>query len=104
MHVAAYENKKLLGRRGNTNTNLYKASRQTQKFHIELSSKSSSAPFQSNLKMFTPIALVVTVASLFTAISAYPQTLPNVALFNLGVTVTPPAGQILRLVYLGYGI
>lgn len=54
--------------------------------------------------MFTPIALVVTVASLFTAISAYPQTLPNVALFNLGVTVTPPAGQILRLVYLGYGI
>jgi hypothetical protein len=53
--------------------------------------------------MFTPIALAVTVASLFTAVSAYPQTLPNVALFNLPATVTPPAGQTLRLVYLGYG-
>ena len=52
--------------------------------------------------MFTPIALVV--ASLFTAVSAYPQTLPNVALFNLPATVTPPTGETLRLVYLGYGI
>ena len=35
----------------------------------------------------------------------YPQDLvPNVALFNLPAAITPPAGQVLEAVYLGYGI
>jgi hypothetical protein len=47
-------------------------------------------------------------AALWSAsVTAYPYShdaAPNVALFNLPAAITPPAGEVLKAVYLGYGI
>ena len=53
------------------------------------------------------LAIVITVVVLIAVLvsrrkHSSPQ--PNVALFNLPAAVTPPSGQKLKLVYLGYGI
>jgi hypothetical protein len=73
--------------------------------------------------MITPIALVVGFTSFVTFVCAVPQPSPsaqpsrvlsvpplvptggpNVALFNLPATITPPTGETLNSVYIGYGI
>jgi len=63
--------------------------------------------------MFSPIALVVGFSTLVFAAcaapapgpSGFPGSLqkPNVALFNLPATITPPSGESLNAVYVGYG-
>jgi hypothetical protein len=73
--------------------------------------------------MITPIALVVGFFSIVTFVCAVPQPSasaqpsrvlsvpplvptgqPNVALFNLPATITPPTGEKLNSVFIGYGI
>ena len=62
-------------------------------------------------EMFSTKRITFTIAS-FTAlwsaaVTAYPYSHddapPNVALFNLPAAITPPAGEVLEAVYLGYG-
>jgi hypothetical protein len=53
----------------------------------------------------TPIvSFAITFTALWSAcVSAYPSEKPNVALFNLPAAITPPTGEVLKAVYLGYG-
>jgi hypothetical protein len=47
---------------------------------------------------------IASVTALWSVVAAYPtQGGPNVALFNLPAAITPPAGEVLKAVYLGYG-
>lgn len=64
--------------------------------------------------MYALIYLAISIISILSTASAAPtypgprgppdQNSPNVALFNLPAAITPPAGQTLKLVYLGFGI
>lgn len=67
--------------------------------------------------MYALIYLAISIISILSTASAAPtypgprgppdhsaQNSPNVALFNLPQAITPPAGQTLKLVYLGFGI
>jgi hypothetical protein len=52
----------------------------------------------------TSISFAIAFTALWSAgVSAYPSAKPNVALFNLPAAITPPAGEVLKAVYLGYG-
>jgi len=61
--------------------------------------------------MFTPVSLVVGftifVSSVYSLPGGYPpyhqNGQPNVALFNLPSTITPPTGETLNSVFIGYG-
>lgn len=50
---------------------------------------------------------IASVTALWSVVAAYPTqggAAANVALFNLPAAITPPAGELLKAVYLGYGI
>jgi len=50
---------------------------------------------------------IASVTALWSVVAAYPTqggAAANVALFNLPAAITPPAGEVLKAVYLGYGI
>lgn len=61
--------------------------------------------FFTLVEMFsTTIFSAIAFTALWSAcVSAYPSAKPNVALFNLPAAITPPAGEVLKAVYLGYG-
>jgi len=55
--------------------------------------------------VFKPFTLLLALIALLKKGTAVPSPIvPNVALFNLSATVTPPSGNNLKFVYQGYGM
>ena len=78
--------------------------RSNAKYTLLDSVKSRATKF--NLLMITAIGLTIAVIVVLVAVLAkrHQTTRPNVSLFNLPSSVTPPKGTNLNLVYLGYGM
>jgi len=54
--------------------------------------------------VFKPFALLLALIALLKKGTAVPSPIvPNVALFNLSATITPPSGNNLQFVFQGYG-